>query len=371
MSVDIKRQIFQDADMQVLNTTFTSSDKRLYFLSGLVLLAGFGLSIISYLNICTSECAEVHFWRYWGFRFETIGLLFFPLLILAHSLSLTSSAMALLAGWMLAGAVGSEIYFIIVQKWKIGHWCPVCLSIAGTLFLAGMLYTLDYLSTLKIFIEERRKGDYMKKLWQGLSSLLIIIASFITAYFGVAKPDLLQAAENSIKDKIAFGTLNSKIQLYIFTDWECPACRQLEPALVRLSPELMNEAKVTFVDFAIHPETLNFTPYNLSFMVHDKDKYLQLRDVLTALSQETKEPTDEQVAKAIAPLDIKFQPLNYADVALGVKYFKHLVDQFDLDTTPTLVLVNLETKHGKKLIGREITHENIRAAIAAINKPKK
>ena len=87
----------------------------------------------------------------------------------------------------------------------------------------------------------------------GPSSLLIIIASFITAYFGVAKPDLLQAAENSIKDKIAFGTLNSKIQLYIFTDWECPACRQLKPALVRLSPELMNEAKVTFVDFAIHP----------------------------------------------------------------------------------------------------------------------
>ena len=51
-------------------------------------------------------------------------------------------------------------------------------------------------------------------------------------------------------------------------------------------------------------------------------------------------------------------------MALGLKYFKTLGTEFDINSTPTLVLVNEATKKGKKLYGfAEINEENINKAI--------
>jgi protein-disulfide isomerase/uncharacterized membrane protein len=341
----------------------------LFVISSLALIAGMILSFISWERICAEECGDVHNYRLFGLPFETFGFIFFPLVIIFHFLSPFYRIFGIFSGFMLASAVGAEASFILVQKYVIGHWCPVCLSLAATIGLAATMYFIDFIIKLKSVIKEGIRSEIMSRYRQSLASLIIIILGFTFAHIGLGKVDQLQAIENSVKDSIAFGDPKSPIEIYIFTDWACPACRQLEPNLVKMIPTLAKEAKITFVDFAIHPETLNYTPYNLSFMINNKVKYLELRDALTKLSLKTGSPSDHDVEDAIATTGAAYHQLNYADVALGIKYFKHLGDEFDIDQTPTMVIINRTTKKGKKLFGgADITEENVQKAIDALSK---
>lgn len=338
--------------------------KWLYIFSSIGLIAGFILSIISWLEVCSQECAATHSYRLFGLKFEDIGITFFPVLLCLHFASLAKPFLSTLVGLMLAGALGAEMIFIHAQKVLIGHWCPVCLSIAASLGLASLGYFLGYVSNLKLFINESRRSETMFNLRKGMATCATVVLGFILAFFGLGKIDELKAAENSIKDSVAFGNMRSNIDVYFFSDWQCPACRQVEPKLKELVPLITKKARLTFVDFTIHPASLNFTPYNLSFMVHNKGKYLELRDALTTLSIETETPTDTQVEQMANERGIRYKQLNYSDVALGLKYFKTLGTEFDIDSTPTLVLVNEKTKKGKKLFGvAEITPDNINKAI--------
>lgn len=344
---------------------FTSNfQKWLYAIASIGVFAGFVLSIISWLEVCSDECAATHFYRLYGLKFENIGLVFFPLLMILHFASLFMPPLSIIVGLMLAGAVGSEFIFIYAQKVLIGHWCPVCLSIAASIGLASFAYFLGYIFNLKSFVNESRRSEIMFNLRQGLSTSVFVLFGFLFAFFGLSKVDELKAAENSIKESVAFGNARSDIDVYFFSDWQCPACRQVEPKLKQLMSTITKNARLTFVDFTIHPSSLNYTPYNLSFMIHSKGKYLNLRDGLTELSKETETPTDEQIEKLALKENVRYKQLNYSDVALGIKYFKALGTEFDIDSTPTLVLVNEKTKKGKKLFGvAEITEENITKAI--------
>lgn len=343
--------------------------KWLYAIGGIAIITGFILSIISSTNLCTQACAAAHSYRLFGLRIENIGLVFFPFLLLLHIGSIFKSFFSFVAGLMLAGALGAEIIFIQTQKVLIGHWCPLCLSISATIGLVSLTYFLGYVQNLKLYVNESRRNEIMLNLRKGFTTVAAVMLGFTLTFFGLAKMDELNAAENSIKDSVAFGNMKSPIDAYFFSDWQCPACRQVEPKLKELMPIITKKTRLTFVDFTIHPASLNFTPYNLSFMIHNKGKYLELRDALTTLSIETETPTDEQVERIANKFNIHYKQLNYSDVALSLKYFKTLGKEFDIDSTPTLVLVNESTKKGKKLYGAaEITAENINEAIDKLSK---
>lgn len=350
-------------------TLFTSNFHQWLFIAGtLGIIAGFALSVISWLELCSQQCAAAHSYRLFGLKFEDIGMVFFPTLLALHLGSLFVPFLSFIAGLMLAGAIGAEMIFIHAQKVLIGHWCPVCLSIAACVGLSSLCYFLGYVKNIKFFINESRRSETMINMRKGFATAAAVILGFIMAFVGLGKNDELQAAESSIKDSVAFGNMRSNIDVYFFSDWQCPACRQVEPKLKELLPLISKKARLTFVDFTIHPSSLNFTPYNLSFMIHNKGKYLELRDSLTNLSKETETPSDTQVEKLATDLGVRYKQLNYSDVALGLKYFKTLGSEFDIDSTPTLVLVNEKTKKGKKLYGvAEITADNINKAIDKLN----
>ena len=122
---------------------------------------------------------------------------------------------------------------------------------------------------------------------------------------------------------LAFGDTKSSTEVYILTDWFCPACRAVEPEILKGARKAMRQAKVIFVDYPIHPETYNYIPYNLSFIVREKEKYLRIREALAILARKTKEPTPEDVQAAVSPLGVKYVQLNYADVVAGMQLFQH------------------------------------------------
>lgn len=337
---------------------------------GLITLAiccGIILTFVSWFRVCTGSCEEGHNWRFFGMPFEVPGLLFFISLLFLHFYSLKIPHLAFYGGLMTVGALGSEAYFIYIQKAVIGTWCPVCLSIAACIFAAFVGYGSAFVSDLAIAIKQKNKGEIMNNIWKGISILSIFVLGFFMSIIGTSRFNPLEAAENTIKESLIFGQKDSPIEVYIFTDWACPACRQLEPEIEKMVPLLMKKSRLTFVDHAIHTETLNYSPYNVSFMIKNKDKYLELREALTKLSIEQPAPTDEQVEKIAEKLHTKYQQLHFSDITLSQKYFKQLGKQFGVSKTPTLVVINRETKKGKRLVGGDITEANVLKAIDSLS----
>lgn len=278
--------------------------------------------------------------------------------------------MTLFVGWAICGAIGSEVMFIYVQKYKIGSWCPVCLSIATSLTIAGVIHFYGYYINFNNSLEREDRGEIMNNVYKGLSGICFFVLGFVVAFGGIAKQNKLQAMENDIKESIAFGNTSSPVEVYVFTDWACGGCRAIEPHLEAMAPKIMKKARLTFVDQEVHPVTLNYIPYNLSFMINNKNNYFQLRRALTKLAQQTKEPTDQQVEELATRVGARYKQLNYADVQVGTKYFERLVKQLNVEGTPTIIIVSRDNKKGKKLEGaEEINEENVMKAIDSFLKP--
>lgn len=328
----------------------------------IALFVGLILSIISALELCTTDCAAAHEYRLWGLKFETIGIPFFIALLGGYWLGRSRPRILFLVLLGILGGVGAEVMFIYAQKEIIGHWCPVCLAIAGCLAIAATALLIPF---LKHSIEDMKMNQSLSRFFL----VFALIAGFSSAFFGFSKFDRLAASEQTMKKTLAFGDTSSPIEIYFFTDWLCPACRQIEPYIETTFPKITSKARFYFVDATIHPESLNFTPFNLSFITYNKKEYFKLRDALAELSKKTQKPTEEQVEAIAKKAGVHFKELDFLEVSDGIKYFKHLSNQFSIDRTPTMVIVNREAKKGKKLQGGgEITEENILKTIQALNK---
>lgn len=344
---------------KTLETPNNKIPNIIYWVILLSIFSGFALSIVSWEKICSQACSEGHNYRLYRQPFEFFGFAYFITLGIIHIFSRKYSLLLPFMAILLVSGLASETVFIYLQKYKIGKWCPVCLAIAATIGIAFIAFITGYFYKLKSY-----EDQIMKHLANAGIGTFVFIASFFFVFFGVEKHNPLLAQENTIKENIVFGNHKSPVEVYVFTDWACPACRSLEPALEKMSSEIMKKAKLTFVDFAVHTETLNYTPYNLSFMVYNKDKYFKLRNALSDLSEKTGTPTDQQIEKLAISVGTRYRQLNYSDVALGIKYYKHLIDQLNIEGTPTIAVINRDTKKGKKLAGTtEISEENVLKAI--------
>lgn len=329
-----------------------------FHLATLGIIIGVILTAVSWFKLCSQSCNDAHNYRLFNVPFEWVGWAFFLTLTVFHFKGRTSSFYRTLAGLTIAGGLGAETFFIFLQKYSIGTWCPVCLSIACTIAFIGICY---------LFLNQRQNEVYMNK-WLNVGLLTAVFTlGFGTSFLGISKIDKLQAVEDAIKEKIKFGNTASPIQVYVFTDWACPACRMVEPAIEAMAPKVMKEAQLTFVDTVVHPETLNYAPYNISFMANSKPKYFQIRDALGKLSVKAKKPTEEQVRNQIAHLGVQYNELPFEDITVAMRYFEELTDRFKITGTPTIAIVNAGAKKGKKLAGiDEITEANVLKAIQAL-----
>lgn len=346
-------------------------EKRLgmaFFWLVLVALAiGIVLSLLSAMHICSQACAAGHKYRLYGLSFEVVGLIFFFSTALMQAFSLRYWFFRIIVTCMLATAIGAEAMFIYAQKYIIGKWCPICLGIATSIVLAFAASVARIINNSITGLAKGQKGVAMKRSIYGSSMVMLMAFGFMFAEFGFAKFSQLQAAENAIKQEIAFGNLQSPIEVYVFTDWQCPACRKAEPAITRMAPLIMSKAKLIFADMPIHTASLNFVPYNVAFMVNNKAQYLKLRDALTAISEKDETPDDAKIQTLAVSEGTKYVPVKFSDVTMATNFFNHVAEQFKVDSTPTVIVVNSNNRKGKKLLGSaEITQQNVLNAIEAL-----
>lgn len=341
-----------------------SSFRWNFWFIGLALGAGLILSILSWLEICVEHCSANQNYRLLGFPFAIVGMTFFSVLIALHFLSHFYLVFSPVVGWMIASALGAEGMFIVVQKIEIGRWCPVCLSIAASVAFAAFVPLAGYLKNFKAALQSHNRGDIMQKVRQGITTLSFLVMGFLIAFVGIGKANTAEAAMNDIKDRIAFGLRNSPVEVYFVSDWFCPSCKKVEPLFEKMFPHIRSKATVYFIDFQIHKNSLNFTPYNLAFLVHNKSQYFEARDLLNDLTEKTETPNDEDVEKIAQKHGLNLKELSFLDVKAGIEYFDKIVNKYNLYSTPTIIITNLHTGKVVKFEGRdEISEEAVLKAL--------
>ena len=331
--------------------------RKLQIISFILAIAGLALAILSWTDLCGfNGCSEAHEYKFFGLSLPLVGTLYFCILLFNLLLSISFKGFSLLMQLTLAGGAGAELMMIHLQKNVIQAWCPLCLGIAATVYLLCIISTYGA-------IREFREIKTMNKRTLFSRSLLLLVAAvagFAVSFVGIRKPEAAGI-------DAGLGKHNSKVEVYIFSDWLCPICVKVEPDLEKALPQLEKRARIFFIDKPVHPESMNFVPYHLSFLANEKPKYFQLRKTLFELAKRNRNPSLQDVQVAIAPLGVTYKQLSFMDVSQSMAKAQALATEYTVTGTPTIVVVNSSSKTSKKLVGgREISSENLLQAVKAV-----
>lgn len=166
-----------------------------------------------------------------------------------------------------------------------------------------------------------------------------------------------------------FGKRDAKVQVFFVSDWFCSYCRRAEPAIEGVAPAVGKVAKYTFLDMPVHRESLEYIPLHLSILEGDKRKYFEGRKALMELAVTTKNPEVHEVRKVMAKRGINFQMADFASVAQASNEAITLLRKHGVRMTPSVLIVNEETKEKRVLSGlSEIQESHIVAAIRSLER---
>lgn len=319
---------------------------------GLAMVAGLMLSFLSLFEVCTSGCSAGSQYRIFGVPFSPFGVTFFTFANLLWWGGFKESRLLLPLKLLVGSAFGAEIYFLYLQKYVIRQWCPVCLSIFVCVAVLAIVFAAMEIKQYRQAMMTNNRSEAMRHLRTGLSSLGAVAVGLLMVIVGVTKTQSVYA--DAVGEKtLFFGKSTAPVDVYVFTDWFCPACRKAEPFIELKGPEIAKKARLFFIDVPIHDDSMNYVPYNLSFLLNEKVNYLTLRNKLAHLAGDDKEkrPTDAQVEKIAESVGTTYKQLNYAEVAQGVKFFQEVAAKYGVDSTPIVIIVNPKSKKMKRLTG--------------------
>ena len=329
--------------------------KKYRILFFVLIAAGLVLSILSATSLCNfGGCTEAHQYRLYGLTLPGTGMVFFVLAGVLVFLVNRFAGVGLALNMLMAGAAGSEINMILLQKNVIKAWCPICLGIAA------IVYFLSAIQLGRYFISFKERFHMSPKLiYKPLMICIAALTGFILSFSGLDKPAIADGQLN-----LYMGKQDSKLEVYFFSDWLCPFCAGVEEVMESVYPALSHKARILFVDKIIHQESVNFVPYHLSFAAHEKAKYLPLRKALFAVAKKTKNPSYDDIKAAIAPLKVTYRQLSFLEVTQQMTSFQKLAEQFKVASTPSLVIRNAKSNKVRTLVGnKQITSDGIMKAV--------
>lgn len=345
-----------------MNTRLKSRVSFLTAVTWLSIAAGLVLSVMSELDICTESCAEAHTYRFAGMPFAWVGIPFFAVVFALVAGSKRFPVLGSLASLMLCGAIGAELHFVYIQKVIIGKWCPICLGIAAAVAVCAAA-VLPWPWRAR---NEDGGFNVKKAAIRTVVGFLMLLLGIGVSVGLVTREQDAFAAE-VVKNQV-MGAANSPVELYVFTDWYCPACRTVEDEMAKGVTAALSRAKVVFVDKPLYPKSNNFIPYNLSLLVNDKEHYLTARKALYALAEKTSSPTPGDVEAALKGTGATLTMLDYAKIMAGVTFNQQVTATLKVDTTPTVVAYHRKEKKMKMLKGvKEITAANIASALDEVS----
>ena len=393
-STNDQRDIFKDKAMQnylkKLGTKILTDKPAalLYFLPSM----GIILSILSATDLCIGGCTALADYRLFKMPFGVFGVAFFLALIAAHYLHRSTAKASFLLPMLVSAGLGAEIWFIAIQKVVIEQWCPICLTIAS--LLAAMAATLLWRAYKAPEVQKTRRERIIANINRVAIHLLAIITGLGIAVGAVGMRPVKMTTEAKAIDPFSpmqpktppskslseediwFGNPDAKVDVYIVSDWYCSFCRQIEPTIQRILPEIRGKARYTWVEYPAHRESLNIAPHSIAALLDSKQSYLAVRAALIKATRieapGTKLQTlsDAQIVETLSPIVNTNRPEELKERArqvfmAGVAFCR----ANQITHTPSVVVVNRQTNAKKILAGAEaISAKTVLKAISDIQK---
>ncbi|HEX2958392.1 MAG TPA: thioredoxin domain-containing protein [Chitinispirillaceae bacterium] len=141
----------------------------------------------------------------------------------------------------------------------------------------------------------------------------------------------------------AYGS--GKIEVRLYTDYFCPPCRRMEPAVEPILRDLIRRQviRLTLVDTPFSRHSPLYARYFLYALKEKNDlgHALKVRHILFEAAGSRNVTTKEQLEKILKRKGIPYQPY---EVKPAFGHFNALIKEDRIDETPTCVIV----KGGKK-----------------------
>jgi hypothetical protein len=111
----------------------------------LAVAMGWVVSIFSLIKeLClATACSDAASFTIFGFNMGWFGIAYFSALLMLLWLRKKIYWLDWALSAMVFAGVGSEFRLLWIQKYIIGGWCPLCVTICCALFMSAMILTLE------------------------------------------------------------------------------------------------------------------------------------------------------------------------------------------------------------------------------------
>ena len=139
-----------DRNMETHNGQIMTGRLRKLPAAGIWLALGAGLAVALgsvIIELClASACRETAGYTFFGMSMGMLGISYFSLALLM--LGLRSRCRWCGAGLpvLVAAGVGSELRLLWIQKFVIGSWCPLCVTICACIYAAALFLTAEQIT---------------------------------------------------------------------------------------------------------------------------------------------------------------------------------------------------------------------------------
>lgn len=179
--------------------------------------------------------------------------------------------------------------------------------------------------------------------------LLIAAACFGLLSF-IADPNTIRLY--FVRMEMSFKS-ESKTEVYIFTDWDCLKCKELNGKLISIAQALQNKAKVYFID--LNPSKFpTLTKVNEALLLNktkELERYLKIRQILFELAEKDSNPSEEKIKLALEGQKLDWTSPPEEMLQDGLVFFEAMKKNFQIDQDPSILIYNLENRKNQKLEG--------------------
>jgi hypothetical protein len=146
LPVSDKQEIFMNTASGSQDVPLKAGNRRVFsIMLWLAVFTGWLVSIFSVIEeMClASACRDTAGFTVFGFNMGWFGIAYFSLILML--LWMRKSVYRLdwgLAALVFAG-IGAELRLLWIQKYVIGGWCPLCVTICCALFVAAILLVVE------------------------------------------------------------------------------------------------------------------------------------------------------------------------------------------------------------------------------------
>jgi protein-disulfide isomerase len=313
-----------------------------------LILAGLLLSVLSYLEWCSTEgCSRLHGAQLFSVNLSVWGIVFFLGLGLLTAVA-KGPWMTALRRATLAGAVGSEVTFLGIQ-WALKEVCLLCIGVGAVVVVLAIMELIEMAVAARSGTS--KTANSLTRGWVAGRTCLVLAGlavgivltqpvknEFVNADAGAAVAEVIPSV----------GKAGGYPIVRIYSDYFCPACRQQEPVVNAVVDEAKDKARILFCDLPTHGKISKlYIAYFIACLLGDNEdeELLLARQSLFDLAGE-KVQANSQLESALRECGVNIL-LDGDSINQCFREIRANAAEDGVTSTPTVVV---ENKVGEKKV---------------------